>query len=41
MMILRSNLSQLTRRRRRSSKREWFAYFGSFGDDFFSDTDAD
>jgi hypothetical protein len=28
-------------RRRRSRTQSWWAYFGSFGDDFFSDTDAD
>jgi hypothetical protein len=37
MHLIRTSLRQLRRSPRRRVGPEWWAYFGSFGDDFFHD----
>ena len=37
MIQFRSSFLPLGPRRQRVRRREWFSYFGSFGDDFFTD----
>ena len=37
MRFLPTSLLQLVRSSRRPAGPEWWAYFGSFGDDFFHD----